>query len=178
MASTERLIFAAWHNRLAMSFAVYERYISCRYPGHQVAALVSASRDGGLLTKILEDFQILAIRGSSSRRGAQALREIVSAAKAGYDIAITPDGPRGPCYRVQGGVIAAAQLAGLVIIPVRIRYSFKKQLGSWDKFQIPMPFSRCDVVFDEAIRVPKNADELGREVIRKSLEQQLQSQTF
>jgi lysophospholipid acyltransferase (LPLAT)-like uncharacterized protein len=108
----EALIFAAWHNRLALSLMLYEYYVRRPQPHRKLTCLVSASKDGGLLARVMELFNVEPTRGSSSRRGAQALRELVALGDRGYDIAITPDGPRGPCYVVRDGVIATAQLTG------------------------------------------------------------------
>ena len=83
-----------------------------------MAALVSASKDGGFLSGILELFGVQPVRGSSSRRGPQALLELTTWAERGHDLTITPDGPRGPCYQVQDGVMSLAQLTGLPIVPV------------------------------------------------------------
>src|SRR5262249_24067743 len=116
--SGEKFIFSIWHNRLALSLVMYRRYVSRRFPDRRIAAMVSASPDGGLLARVLELFGAEPVRGSSSRRGPQALREMVTWAEAGCDLAITPDGPRGPCYEVQEGVISTAQLTGLPILPV------------------------------------------------------------
>ena len=82
--------------------------------------------------------------GLSSRRGPQALRELVTWAERGFDIAVTPDGPRGPRYRVQPGVISLSQLTGLPIVPVGYHLSSKVSANSWDRFQIPLPFARMD----------------------------------
>ena len=114
----EKIIFAIWHNRLALSLVLYRRYVARRDRSRRLVAMVSASRDGGMLAGILERFGVQPVRGSSSRRGPQALREMVSWGKRGHDLAITPDGPRGPCYIVQEGVISIAQLTGLPIVPV------------------------------------------------------------
>ena len=176
--SSERIIIAIWHNRLAISIMAYNRYVKRDLPTRRMAALVSASRDGGLVAKVLENFEVTPIRGSSSRRAAPALKQLVGAAKAGYDIAITPDGPRGPCYHVQQGAIAVAQHSGLVIVPVGIGFSNKVRLKSWDQFQIPIPFSRCHVIFGEPIGVPKNLTEAEREYVRLQLEQKLLKQTL
>ena len=114
----EKIICAIWHNRLALSLILYRRYVARRDRGRRLVAMVSASRDGGLLAGVLERFGVEPVRGSSSRRGPQALREMVSGGRRGHDLAITPDGPRGPCYIVQEGVISTAQLTGLPIVPV------------------------------------------------------------
>jgi hypothetical protein len=168
-----KLIFAIWHNRLALALMLYHRYVARRDRQRHLVALVSASRDGGLLARILELFKVQPVRGSSSRRGPQALRELVSWAERGHDLAITPDGPRGPRYLVQEGVISAAQLSGLPIVPVCYHLKWKIRLKSWDGFQVPLPFTRCDVVTAPALRVPRSASEAERETFRKQLEEEL-----
>ncbi len=92
----EKIIFAIWHNRLSLSLILYRRYVARRDRGRRLVAMVSASRDGGMLAGVLERFGVQPVRGSSSRRGPQALREMVSWGRRGHDLAITPDGPRGP----------------------------------------------------------------------------------
>ena len=169
----EKAIFVIWHNRLALSPLVYRRRFDERFPGRRVAGLVSASRDGGLMARIMELFGIEPVRGSSSRRGAQALRELVSAAADGCDLVITPDGPRGPRYVVQPGVIAAAQLTGRPIVPVSYHLNWKYRLASWDQFQIPIPFARVDVALGEPLWIPKDAREAERETLRVELQRRL-----
>lgn len=176
-APREKIIFALWHNRLALCVPLYERYLRAYDPSRSVVALVSASRDGGLLTHVLKLFRIECARGSSSRRGPQALRELVSWGENGYDLAITPDGPRGPCYTVREGVISTAQLTGLVIVPASYHLNWKIQLKSWDRFQIPLPFARCEVTTGRALRVPREAGEAEREVLRAELESELRALT-
>jgi lysophospholipid acyltransferase (LPLAT)-like uncharacterized protein len=117
-SSKERMVICVWHNRLALSMIIYRQFLRRFERGRRMAAMVSASRDGGLLAQILELFDVEPVRGSSSRRGPQALREFAMFGERGLDLAITPDGPRGPCYRVQEGVIYAAQLTGLRIVSV------------------------------------------------------------
>ena len=169
----QRLIFAIWHNRLALSLELYNRYVGSRHPDRKMAALVSASRDGGLLARVLELFGTHPVRGSSSRRGSQALRELVAAAEDGYDLAITPDGPRGPCYSMRDGVVAAGQLTGLPILPVAYHLSAKWRLKSWDRFQIPVPFSRCRVTVGEAVWPAADLDDAARESLRADLHARL-----
>lgn len=173
-----QVIFAVWHNRLALCFSVYRRYMRDRVRQHrQLAGLVSASRDGGLLTRVIELFDAKPVRGSSSRRGAQALIELRSAAAAGYDLAITPDGPRGPLYTVQEGIITLAQVTGCPIVPVAYWMGWKVVLRSWDRFQIPLPFSRCCIQFGEPIYVPADAGPEDRERFRAELEKSLRAIT-
>jgi len=167
--------YCVWHNRLALCMISYYGYVKKHNQSSGLAAMVSASRDGGLLTGILERFGVQPVRGSSSRRGPQALRELTTWARRGYDLAITPDGPRGPCYVVQDGIIALAQLTGMPIVPVSYQLGWKIQLRSWDRFQIPLPFSRCEMFFEKPICVPRDASESDRETLRRQLEQALKS---
>jgi lysophospholipid acyltransferase (LPLAT)-like uncharacterized protein len=122
-----------------------------------MAAIVSASKDGGFLTAILERFGVQPVRGSSSRRGPQAMRELITWAEQGWDLAITPDGPRGPRYKIQQGVMSLAQLTGRPILPAAYNLAWKITVKSWDRFQIPIPFSRCDAIIGKPVWVPREA---------------------
>jgi lysophospholipid acyltransferase (LPLAT)-like uncharacterized protein len=172
-----KIIIVFWHNRLALPGILYQRYMRKYFPERQIAGLVSASRDGGLLAQILQNFGIVPIRGSSSRRGGQALVEMATCAERGYDLGITPDGPRGPRYKVQDGVIVTAQLTGLPIVPMAYRLSWKICVNSWDRFQIPLPFSRCDVTVAKPLAIPREITDEERESWRKQLEESLRSIT-
>ena len=176
-ASQEKVIFAIWHNRLSLSAVLYRRHILRFARERRLAAMVSASRDGGLFAQILEHFGIVPVRGSSSRRGPQALIEMTTCAERGYDLAITPDGPRGPCYEVQDGVIATAQVTGLPIVPVCYHLNWKLRIKSWDRFQIPLPFARCEVITGRILRVPRELSDAEREELRKQLEAELRAIT-
>ena len=167
------VILCLWHNRLALGLPFYRSFFLTAHPHRRVAVLVSASRDGALLARLFEHHGVQPVRGSSSRRGAQALRELTDWAGKGYDLAITPDGPRGPKYVVQEGVIMLAQITGLPIVPFSGQIHSKKILGSWDGFQLPFPFSRCDVHVGEFLRVPREADDEEREAARQTLERRM-----
>jgi lysophospholipid acyltransferase (LPLAT)-like uncharacterized protein len=173
----EPVIFCVWHNRLALALYAYRKVMRKIQPDRQLAALVSASKDGAFLAAILEKFQVQPVRGSSSRRGAQALLELTSWAERGYDLAITPDGPRGPCYTVQDGVMAVAQLTGLPIAPVSYHLSGKHRLKSWDRFQVPLPFARCDMMVGELVRVPREASDEERNALKLTLENRMREIT-
>lgn len=172
-ASHSPAIFCIWHNRLALSLIIDRKFVKQRSHSRRLAALVSASKDGGFLARVLELFGVEPVRGSSSRRGPQALLELTTWAERGYDLAITPDGPRGPCYVAQAGVIALAELTGLPIVPATCQFGWKWRLKSWDRFQVPLPFSRCDVKFAEPIRVSRDASAAERESLRALLEDRL-----
>lgn len=172
--STARpVIFCIWHNRLALSMSIYRKYPLQHQAGRRMAALVSASKDGALLAAVLERFSVEPVRGSTSRRGPQALLELTSWAERGYDLAITPDGPRGPRYVVQEGVIALAQLTGLPIVAVSCRVNRKISIQSWDQFQIPLPWTTCEVCFHAPVWVSRDASESERQTVRGTLQERL-----
>jgi len=113
------------------------------------------------------------VRGSSSRRGVAALIALKKALKAGEQLFITPDGPRGPRYSLQPGVIKLAQSSGAPIIPVRFTHSASWRLKSWDRFHIPKPFSKVIVSIGDAIVIPSKLDENDFESYRKKVENAL-----
>jgi hypothetical protein len=160
------VIHAFWHNRMFLAAPFYERY--CR--GRTSYVFISRSRDGQFITDIAAYFGVRAVRGSSSRHGmSAALAALRKSSDARTDIVITPDGPRGPRYQVQPGVLRLAQATGRPIVAVDIQLGWKIELKSWDRFQIPLPFSRCHVVLSEPIHVPPEANEeelvaLGRKL--------------
>jgi lysophospholipid acyltransferase (LPLAT)-like uncharacterized protein len=155
---------------------IYHRYVKHENTS-PLASLISASKDGGLLATVLKKFGVQAARGSSSRRGAQALVELRSWMDKGYHVAITPDGPRGPCYTVHDGVITLAQVTGRPIIPVSSHIHWKYRPRSWDRFQIPLPFSRCDIRIGEPLTVPRQITPEEREMLREELKKRLMEMT-
>ena len=168
-------IFCFWHNRLASCIRVYESHRKPHASGRGMAALISASRDGAFLAGILEWFGVQPVRGSSSRRGPQALLELTTWAERGYDLTITPDGPRGPCYRIQEGVMSLAQVTGLPVVPVTLNVNWKLRSKSWDRFQIPLPFARCEIIVGRVMRVPREATDAERELLRQQLETEMRA---
>jgi len=127
-----------WHNRLFVAPEFYRRYGG----GRRLAALVSASGDGAWLSAFLERLNIRAVRGSRYKRGAQAIREMIEANRAGYDVAVTPDGSRGPIYEMKPGAVAVALKTGAPILLVSFNFRGAWRLKSWDGFYLPHPFSR------------------------------------
>ena len=166
------LIFCFWHNRILLCPNVYQIY-SRRRARSKVAAIASASRDGAFLSAILECFKIRPVRGSSFQRGPQAMLELKGWAERGYDLALAPDGPRGPRYHAYDGIISLAQLTGHPIIPFGFFARRKIVIKSWDKFQIPLPFSLCEMNSAKPIYVPRETSDEEREKIRKQLEDTL-----
>ncbi len=169
------VIFCLWHNRLALSMFIWRTYVRRHHGCNGLAALISASKDGALLAATLEQFGIQPVRGSSSRRGAQALVELTSSLERGLHAAITPDGPRGPRYQVQPGVAALAQLTGVSIVPAAYHASRKIVFRSWDRFQLPLPFARCEIILDAPLTLSREATEEQREEFRRQLEERLRA---
>jgi lysophospholipid acyltransferase (LPLAT)-like uncharacterized protein len=166
------LLWVFWHNKLFVMPHLFERY----FPGRLGAALASASKDGEIISAFLERFGIRAIRGSSSRGGGRALIEMKRAIEAGYIMAITPDGPRGPRYSISPGVIKLAQITEGLILPIHVTYSSYWQLKTWDGFMIPKPFSRIHITFDVLHEVPATVVAETFENARIHLEQMLRPQ--
>lgn len=161
------VVFALWHNRI---FTMPPIWLRTGGKNRKTVVLTSASRDGTTLAKAMEAFGIGSIRGSSSRRAVAALIGMKKALQEGKDVCVTPDGPKGPRYQVQPGLLKIAQTTGTDIIPIHIRYSSAWRLSSWDRFVIPKPFSKVTVVFDKPIVIPKNISEAEFEAARLNLE--------
>ncbi len=149
------LIWMFWHNRMLIIPALYTRYTRKL---RQASVFTSASRDGAMLAAVMRQFGLSAVRGSSSRRGAQALIECRRLLKRNYYIGITPDGPRGPIYEMQPGVVQLARVCAVPVVPIAVEYEKAWRLKSWDKFFIPKPFSVVRVRFLPFVHVPDDED--------------------
>lgn len=165
-------IFCIWHNRLPLALGSYRSPVFKGWPHEGMCAMISASRDGSFLSAVAEAFDVQPIRGSSSRRGPQALLEAVTWIKK-RSIAITPDGPRGPMYQIHDGIIVLAQLSGRPIIPTSNYVAWKLRLKSWDRFQIPLPFARCDLRYGDPLWVPREISDTDREDLRRELQRRM-----
>lgn len=152
-ARGERFILAFWHRHLLL--------MPYSYRGRRISVLVSRSRDGELIARTVNRFGIDASRGSSSRGGAQGLRELLRKAAEGYDLAFTPDGPRGPAGVVQPGVILAAAAMGWPVQPVALAATRCRRLRSWDRFVVPLPLSTVHFVYGEPLTVARRADPMA-----------------
>ena len=158
-------ILVFWHSRFVM--------MPYCYPGDRMVVLNSRHRDSRMLVKILERFGLEGAWGSSTSGGARGLRELLRRVRDGYDVGITPDGPRGPRRRLKPGAIATARLSGLPIIPVTFSARPAKRLGSWDRTLVPYPFARGLFIYGEPLAVPRDADEPSREELRAALESEM-----
>jgi len=151
------VIVAFWHNRAALMPFFYERYSR----GRIFLTFISRSRDGQFMTDVAAQFGIKAVRGSSSRSGTSAMLTAIRAASdPRVDLVITPDGPRGPRYQIQPGLIRLAQTTRRPIVAVTYQLKWKYELKSWDRFHVPLPFSTCRLITGEPIFVPENASEV------------------
>jgi len=143
------VIFAIWHNRLLMLPRVFDP----SFPTRQSYGLISASRDGDFIANWIERSGYGTIRGSSSRKGVIALRQLMDTLAANGNVLFTPDGPRGPVYAVSQGVIFLAQTSGATIVPIHMEYSSCWRMKSWDRFVVPKPFATLRAIFGEPIRI-------------------------
>jgi len=143
------VIFAIWHNRLLMLPRVFD---PC-FPTRQSFGLISASRDGDLVSILIERSGYGTIRGSSSRKGVSALRQLVDTLAGGSNVLFTPDGPRGPVYEASQGVVFLAQKTGAPVVPIHMEYSSCWRLKSWDRFIVPHPFAKLRAIFGMPLRI-------------------------
>jgi len=144
------VVVLIWHNRMLGLTAAFSRH----YPARKGAlVLTSASRDGAYLAEFVRNFGVDAVRGSTSRRGSAALLDMVRKLNEGYDVCITPDGPRGPRYSLGPGAVLLAQHCKVPLMPLLIEYSSYWRLKSWDGFAIPKPFSKIEVTIMPFIEV-------------------------
>lgn len=143
-----------WHNRLGLIASAWE-------VGRPLAMVHSSHGDGRMLGDALSDFITVPIEGSTRRNPMNAMRGILRALKDGYPVAITPDGPRGPRMRCQPGVVEAARRTGLPVLPVACSSRPRIQVGSWDRFLFPLPFTRGVTKIGAPIRIAEADDREG-----------------
>ena len=157
-------ILAFWHSRLVL--------MRLAFPG-KVVSLSSRHRDSRMLAEVNRRWGVEQAWGSSSEGGARGLRQVLHRMRDGYDVAWTPDGPKGPCRRVQAGVIAAARLSGRPIVPVTLSARPSRRLNSWDRTLLPYPFGRGLYLYGEPFTVARDADDAEQERLQLHLESEL-----
>jgi lysophospholipid acyltransferase (LPLAT)-like uncharacterized protein len=168
---TQPVIFAIWHNRLLMLPRVFD---PC-FPTRQSFGLISASRDGDLVSILIERSGYGTIRGSSSRKGVSALRQLVDTLAGGSNVLLTPDGPRGPVYEASQGAVFLAQKTGAPVVPIHMEYSSCWRLKSWDRFIVPRPFAKLRAIFGAPIYVESTTDTEQFEAERLRLQNAMMS---
>jgi len=134
------VVLLLWHDKLFVSSWIANRYFS-----RPVTALISTSKDGAWLVAFFKFMGINAVRGSSNRRGAAALITLTRSMRAGSHTGITPDGPKGPALEFKSGAVSLARLTRSPFVVMGIRYFSCWRMRSWDRFAMPLPFSRVDV---------------------------------
>lgn len=162
------VIFSFWHNRIAMMPGVYKRLVGSA--DRRCYSLISMHGDGRLIAKAIELFGLRSVAGSSTRGGREAVVEMAKLGRAGFDLAITPDGPRGPKYVCKNGPITIASRADMRIYPLGVAVSKFWRLGSWDQMIVPKPFSRGVVIVGTPLDMEETEE---KETLRQRLEDQM-----
>ncbi len=164
----ERTIIACWHDQLLLTV--------CGYSGPGARMLISASKDGDMLARTFARFGQQAVRGSSSRGGKAALKAMIELSRSEFDLAITPDGPKGPRHQVKDGVLQLARVSKRPIIPMSFACARGHRFASWDRFLCPYPFSRAVFSFGAPLFYdPKEELSDFRERVRLALNENTSS---
>jgi lysophospholipid acyltransferase (LPLAT)-like uncharacterized protein len=166
VVASRRFIIAVWHSRIFLGSFVFQ--------GWEGTALVSSSKDGEITARILQRQGHKTIRGSTSRNAVRALARLIRALRKEVRPAVVvPDGPQGPRYKVQTGVITLAQKTGYPIVPISCSAKRLKIFDSWDRFILPFPFSEAAVIYGAPLMIPGELDEDSREFYRVRLEEEM-----
>jgi lysophospholipid acyltransferase (LPLAT)-like uncharacterized protein len=166
----KQCILATWHGRVLIMPMINPFILPA-------SAIVSDHNDGRLIGDVIKQSGIELIFGSSNRRRLSSLKEIISFIKKGYNFLITPDGPRGPARQINGAIINIASSSKLPIIPATCSSKNAKIFKSWDKFMLPYPFNRIEIIFDKPIYIPHDIAISERETYSKILENSLNNIT-
>jgi len=165
------LIVAMWHGDLLMQPLNYRKF----KPNGQIKVIVSEHRDGITIRKVVNYLGVGALRGSSTRGGAKALIGAIKALKNKIDVAITPDGPKGPIYSIADGIVVLAQKTNTPIVVLSSIPSKYWCLKSWDKFIIPKPFGRIDFYISEPFLLKNlTKEEAKKQILDKMMQNQLE----
>lgn len=161
----DRYIYALWHENMLL--------MACRYAHVNAHLLISQHADGQLFAEVCRHFGLGTVRGSTTRGGAEAVRQLLRQGRKTH-LAITPDGPRGPRRKVQQGLVYVAARTGLPIVAVGIGFGAAWRMASWDRFALPKPFSAAVCVTDELIEVPQDADRATMDEFTERVEKAMQ----
>jgi lysophospholipid acyltransferase (LPLAT)-like uncharacterized protein len=162
-------IGAFWHGRLLMMPWIHK--------GRELSFLVSPHRDGQIVGKAAQRFGHHAILGSTTRGGVLAIKQLLKAHQLGHDLLIVPDGPRGPRYRVQIGIMELAKLTERPIVPLTFSASRRKIFNTWDHFLLPYPFSKGVFIWGKPVYVDRHGNRAHLEEKRALLEKRLNDLT-
>ncbi len=146
----EKIILSFWHDQLLLMVTGYR--------GAGARILISPSQDGELIARTMGYFGQGAVRGSSSRGGRAAFKEMLDLAADPYDLVFTPDGPKGPRHQLKPGVVQLARLSGRPVVPMAFACSRGHRFASWDRFLLPYPFGQGVFAFGEPLYFIKGED--------------------
>lgn len=161
----QNMIFTFWHGTMLAPWFILKE--------HKPSTIISKSKDGLLLSNLLNKWNYKVKRGSSSKGGKEVLAELIEEAKKNRSIAITPDGPRGPKRIMKAGAVIIAKKTNSSIILVGVCNKNKVKLNSWDKFEIPFPFSKVRIVYSDPIAVDSELSYEETDDVIKSLNNRL-----
>jgi len=161
-------VTVTWHNRLLLFPIMFPK----KYR-EQSYALISPSRDGQYIADICNKMGVKSVRGSTNKKAAGALTSALKVIHSKNNICITPDGPRGPKYKMSRGPIILASMSGAHILPLSINSSSYWEIKTWDRFRIPKPFCRTELVVGESIFIPASLNENEIENWRIIVEEKL-----
>jgi lysophospholipid acyltransferase (LPLAT)-like uncharacterized protein len=159
------VIYAFWHGRMLI--------LTYSHRNRKIHVLISQHRDGEYIARIIHRLGFVSVRGSTTRGGSKALFEMCEKTAAGFDGAVTPDGPKGPGFKVHPGTVYIAQRSGMPIMPISNSAEHRWNLSSWDRFLIPKPFSKTVIILGQPIYVASESTPEQLEEKRKELEQRL-----
>jgi lysophospholipid acyltransferase (LPLAT)-like uncharacterized protein len=160
------VVLAGWHQRFYMGILPFQRY--------RPVIMISRSRDGDRIAPVVARLGWRSVRGSSSRGGREALAALIGAVAGGAIGAHIVDGPRGPARRVKPGVVELAHETGAAIIPVSLSARRRWEAPSWDRFQVPLPFTRVRIEVHPPIEVRRQLSPAEQEEVREAVEKQLE----
>jgi len=159
----EQVVLSFWHDQLLLMVLGYR--------GPKANILISSSKDGELIARVMKCFGQEAVRGSSSKGGKAAFKSLVALGRKSVDLVITPDGPRGPRHELKEGVVQLARLTGRPVVPMAFACSKGHRFSSWDRFLLPYPFGRGVYAFGEPLFFDKAE---GAERFRRRLEEAME----
>lgn len=146
----KNFVAAFWHGSMMIGWYIHRN--------KNFSALVSQSKDGEVLASILEKWNYYVVRGSSSTGGSEALSAMVELMSKNYSLAITPDGPTGPIHQMKAGAVITAKKSNVPLFLAGIGIKKKFVLKSWDRFEIPKPFSKVVVIYSDPIFIDDSLD--------------------
>jgi len=160
-----QIIYAGWHSVLPAFLYLGQH--------QKMATMVSRSRDGDLITPVFKKLGFKVVRGSRHRGGVTGLKNLLKVINHGYNVGLAVDGSRGPARKVQGGILYLAMRSGYPIIGVGISYQNSLKLPTWDRMEIPIPFTKMGVVYGKPLYLPKKLTDEEFEKARLHLEKYL-----